>query len=300
MSRKILRQFAPVFLAVLLIASPAHANTILPLFFMSWMAMVLALLPIIVIETIVLSVRAGTSLWESILVASVGNLASTFIGIPVALILHAIFRASLDDTPKRLRTAWEKFRMVVWHVQYVYDEEGRLPDWMWLGGCLVLVVPFFLASWLSESWVARILLDGYSARGLDQAVFGANLVTYGLLVALLSALLVWAIRNPSAEVAWDGELEPVFELDDPWRIANRRARRGIARLKAKEVKIARRYQARPMHSADLHKSWRLANARARRGITWLKVAETSVDRQRLIRAAADIRRFEEASDAKAA
>ena len=197
MSRKILRQFTPIFLAVLLIASPAHANTILPLFFMSWMAMVLALLPIIVIETIVLSVRAGTSLWESVIVATVGNLASTFIGIPVALILHAIFRASLDDTPKRLRTAWEKFRMVVWHVQYAYDEEGRLPDWMWPSGCLVLMVPFFLASWLSESWVARILLDGYSARGLDQAVFGANLVTYGLLVALLSALLVWAIRNPS-------------------------------------------------------------------------------------------------------
>ena len=243
MRRNIFRYGLSVFVAVLLFAPPAHANVgVPPLFFMSWVAMVLALLPIIVIETIVLWVRVETSFWESILAASVANLASTFIGIPVALILHAIFRATLDDTPKRLQTFWQKFRTVVWHVQYadVNDPEKRFPDWMWPGGCLVLMVPFFLASWLTESWVARSLLDTYPATGLDQAVFEANLVSYGLLVALLSALFVWAIRNPSIEDASNVDPEPVSEPDDPWRIANRRARRGMSRLKAAETRISRK------------------------------------------------------------
>ena len=241
MQRKTFWHGLSVFIAVLLFAPPAYANVgVPPLFFMSWVAMVLVLLPIIVIETIVLSVRAETSFWESIVATSMANLASTFIGIPVALILHATFREYFGDTPKKLRTFWQKFRMVVWHVQYVLDHEERIPDWMWPTGCLVLMVPFFLASWVTESWVAIKLLDTYPATGLDQAVFAANLVSYGLLVALLSALFVWAIRNPSSEDASNVDPEPVFEPDDPWRIANRRARLGMSRLKAAENRVSRK------------------------------------------------------------
>ena len=187
--------------------------------------------------------------------------------------------------------------MVVWHVPYVYDEEGRVPDWMWPGGCLVLMVPFFLVSWLSESWVARNLLDGYPARGLDQAVLEANLVTYGLLAALLSALLVWCIRNPNLESASKAESEPLSEPADPWRLANEQAKRGIANLVAEETQIVRRHQVRSRLS---NRSWRLANAQARDGITRLRAAEAIIDQQRLIGTAAIVRRFEDDYDEKAA
>ena len=264
MNWKILRQFVAVFLTVVLFAAPAHANAgVPPLFFMSWGAMVLALAPIIVIEMIVLWVRGETSFWEAGLAASVANLASTFIGIPVALILHANFRKIVGETPKGLQTLWQRFRMVVAHVQYVdvNDPETRIPVWMWPGGWLVLMVPFFLASWLSEVWITRILLGAYPATGLDKAVFEANLVTYGLLVALLSALLVLAIRHPSVEDASNADLEPDSEPDVLWRVANSRARRGMARL---------------------------------------RMAETMIDRQRLIRAAADAQRSEDADIRNAA
>ena len=293
----ILRRFTPIFLAVLLIASPAHANVILPLWMLSWGAMFLALLPIIVIEAIVIWVRAGTLFWQSGLAASVGNLASTLIGIPVAVILHAMLRARVDDTPKRLRTAWEKIRMVVWHVPYVYDEEGRVPDWMWPGGCLVLMVPFFLASWLSEFWVAQLLLGDNSAWRLGHAIFEANLVTYGILAALLSALLMWCIRNPNLESASSAGSEPVSKPADPWRLANEQAKRGITNLVAEETQIVCRCQVRSRISG---RSWRLANAQAKDGMTRLRAAETIIDRQRLLGAAPNIRRFEDAYDEKAA
>jgi hypothetical protein len=253
--------------------------------------MVLALLPIIVVETIVLWVRAETSFWESILAASIANLASTFIGIPVALILHATFRNRFGDTPKKLRTFWQKLRMVVWHVQYVLEYEERIPDWMWPSGCLVLMVPFFLVSWVTESWVARKLLNTYPATGLDQAVFDANLVTYGLLVALLSIWLVAEVRDWSAETASNDSSKPVSEFDDPKQIA-------IA--KPKEAKIARLYQVRPVYSPDFHETWRLANEHARRGITWLRVAEKIINRQRQTASADFVRRTEDTMGDKAA
>ena len=253
MRRNIFRYGLWAFAAALLFASPAHANMIVPpLFFLSWMAMFLALLPIIVIEAIVLTVRAGTSLWEGGLTATLANLASTFIGIPLALVLHATFREFLGDAPDRFQTFWQKFRMVVGHVQYadVNEPVVRMPDWIWPAGALVLMVLFFLASWVSESWVARILLDTYPVEGLNQAVFEANLVSYGLLAGLFGVLLVLANRNSDHDDASTVDPELVFESAERLQIVGEHALRGFARLKATEAEIARRQHARLARPAD--------------------------------------------------
>ena len=243
----VLRYTIPMFLVVLLVSPPAHANVgLFPLWVVGWWAMFVALIPIIVIETIVLSVRAGTAFGESEFAATLGNLTSTVIGIPVAVIVHAILRDCVGDKPARVETAWQKVRMVIGHIQYEDGEAMRIPDWMWPAGCLVLMVPCFLASWLIESWIARMLMGDYPERVLDQAVFEANLVSYGILVALLSALLVWNIWKPSLASTSRAGLESVAEQRDPWRFANERARRGIARLKVAEAEIARQ---RPMRVA---------------------------------------------------
>ena len=253
MRRNIFRYGLWAFVAALLFAPPAHANMIVPpLFFMSWLAMVLALMPIIVIETIVLTVRAGTSLWDAGPTATLANLASTFIGIPLALVLHANFRGYLGAEPDRFQTFWQKFRMVVGHVQYA-DSNGpvaRMPEWIWPAGAFVLMVLFFLASWVSESWVARILLDTYPAEGLNQAVFEANLITYGLLAGLFGVLLVLANRDPDLEDASTVDPELVSEFAERFQIYGEHAQRGFARLKATEAEIARRQYARLVRPAD--------------------------------------------------
>ena len=108
MNKNTWRWAIPVFLAVLAFAPPANANVFLPpLFFLSWVAMVLALIPVIIVETIVLSMRAGVWFWESVLTTLVANLATTLLGIPLALILHATFRGLYSEEPERLQTFWQ-------------------------------------------------------------------------------------------------------------------------------------------------------------------------------------------------
>ena len=85
--------------------------------------------------------------------------------------------------------------------------------------------------------------------GYVVAVFEANVVTYGILVALLTAPLVWkmhlivslrrSIRKRRLSKAAIVGAKEVSEPVDSWRLANNRARAGMARLKVVESDIDR-------------------------------------------------------------
>ncbi len=239
MKRKLWKCAIPVFLCVRLFAPPAHANAMIPVIIAGWFGMFVALVPIIVIEWVVLT-RVGAHIWESLLAMSVANLASTLAGIPLAFVLDIVVGMS---TP-------------------LYDESWDPKDtwfreWMLPAGGVLLLIPFFLMSWWIEAPIAAWILDDLPAQIVNSAVRDANLVTYGLLAALLSAVLVMAIRKPSrasasravqtrrASKASVIGTEKAFEPVDPWRFApwrfaNERARQGIARLRAREGEIIRR------------------------------------------------------------
>ena len=251
MRRNILNCAISVFLAVLLFAPPAHANMIMPIWFMGWMAMFMALIPIIVIEAIVLWFKASTGIWESGLAATLGNVASTVIGIPVAVTFHALLRIYFDETPDQVETAWQKTRMMVWHVQYDMSEGNSIPIWVVFGGCLILMFPCFVASWLSEAWVARLLLSDYPTQALDQAVFAANLMTYGVLVILLSGYAAWFKLTFSLDSNLRPDSDVDLELVDGPRLANESDKRGMARLTMTENKIERPMLIRT--SGDVHR-----------------------------------------------
>jgi hypothetical protein len=111
------------------------------------------------------------------------------------------------------------------------------------------MVPAFLASWLSESWIAWKLLDYYPRRALAQAVFEANLVTYGLLVIVLGTmvlremLLIVSLRRSilkrrlSKATSHGNLIAP--RPATSWPIGSGRVLPGIAWLKIKEDEIAR-------------------------------------------------------------
>ncbi len=239
MKRKLWQCTIPVFLCVLLFATPAHANAMIPVIVAGWFGMFVALVPIIVIEWVVLS-RIGAHVWESLLAVSVANLGSTLAGIPLAIVLEIVvaMNTSLYHETSDTKDTW--FR-----------------EWMLPVRGVLLLVPFFLMSWWIEAPIAAWILDDLPAQLVNSAVRDANLVTYGLLATLLSAVLVLAVREPSrasasravqtqrASKAFVVSTNKAIELVDPWRFApwqsaNERARQGIAKLKAKEGEIDRR------------------------------------------------------------
>ena len=252
---------AAIFCAVILIAPSAHANVMVPFFVVGAFGMFLALVPIIIVETAML-MRVGVHVWDSLLAMSAANLASTLVGIPVAAILEAAVVAEIppDQNP------WE-------------DESTRFREWMVPVSGVALLVPFFLVSWWIEAPVAAWFLDQLPPQFVNYAVRDANIVTYSVLALLVGRLLCLAVADSDGMRAMDRHADRIFPAGT-WQIANRRARRGMAGLRAKESKILRRFQAQPMHSPELYDSWRFANDRAREGIAWLRVAETVIDRRR--------------------
>ena len=233
MTRKLRIPAILIFGAVLLFAPPAHANVMIPVIVAGWFGMFLALIPIIVIEWVVLA-RAGAHIWESLLAMSVANLGSTLAGIPLAIMLEIVVAT---NTPL-YHESWD-------------TKDTWFREWMLPAGGALLLIPFFLMSWWIEGPIAAWILDDLPTQIVDSAVRDANLVTYGLLAALLSTVLVIAIRKPSL-AGTSGAIqkrrpskasviatEKVFEPADPWRFApwrfaNERARQGIARLRVKE------------------------------------------------------------------
>ncbi len=246
MRRNMLRCAIPIFLAVLLFSPPAHANVMIPVIVAGWFGMFLALVPIILIESVVLA-RGGAHIWESLLAMSAANLGSTLVGIPLAIVLEIVVAT---NTP-------------------LYDESWDPKDtwfreWMLPAGGVLLLVPFFLMSWWIEAPIAAWILDDLPTRFVDAAVRDANLVTYWLLATLLCLLLAFSVRDTHATVYGNRDREAEPEEDaasiDPWTVANDHAKRGMASLRVAETWIDRK---RRIHAVpDVRKSYDTSDEKA--------------------------------------
>ena len=175
-----------VFLAVLLFAPAAEANVMVPLIFASWLLMIPALIPIILIEAAILT-ATGARFWESLLAGSVGNVASTLVGIPLALIVDVVVGIS---------------------TRFYHDDWS--PDWRASAVGMALLIPFFLLSWWIEAPLVGWVLG--EIPGMDMAVRDANLVTYAILAILVGGALCFAVVATARE-AKKSRKEAVTEPD---------------------------------------------------------------------------------------
>ena len=233
MTRKHAKPAAIVFCTALLAASPAEANAMLPVFGLAGLGMVVLLVPIIVIESLVAGFYLGISAWSAIKVASVGNLASTVVGIPMTGIVLIFVAAFGGRRTERFFDALFTTPTEDWVDEEAtedWDEEeatDRTTEQEWVDGIIslfVLFVLFFLASWGIEYGIAVAMVDERMPSAVNAAILVANAVTYGLLCAyFLAALLVEWNQQRRAKVAHErapaippgcGEPEP----DRPHRV----------------------------------------------------------------------------------
>jgi len=162
-----------------LFAAPAHANVGLPMIAVVWPLMMLALLPIIAVETYVICTRLALSVWHAATVAAVANAFSTIIGIPITWFL-------LLFAPVIQRSAWL--------LPHQEEYEGQ-NDWVAATSALALLVPFLFASWLIECRIAVGMMPWLDAGRVSAAFFAGNVITYGCLAAFILGVSIWAIRR---------------------------------------------------------------------------------------------------------
>ena len=179
--------------ACILFAAPsvALANAGLPMLAVVWPGMGIALLPIIALEAYLLSRPLSLSLRRTVLIAAVANGVSTIVGIPLAWgVMAAIqmFVPGGGGAGPDIGTIFGKLFAVTVQAPWLmpYDSEMQ---WMIPVASVVLLVPFFFASWGIEYLVARVMLRGADQQLLLRAMAKANLVSYALLGVVMPVVL---------------------------------------------------------------------------------------------------------------
>lgn len=158
----------------------ASANVGIPMIVVIMPVMVLSLIPIIALEAYAYARALGLAGRRATRVAVLTNLLSTFLGIPVSWGLLLVMQAVLGGgSPFGLETLRGKVLSVTLQAPMLipYDDA----TWLLPTAGLVLMVPFFFASWWTEYWLARRLLEDVPRPAVWAAVRNANLVSYGLL-----------------------------------------------------------------------------------------------------------------------
>jgi len=184
---------------------PLPADVGLPTIVLAFPAMLILLIPIIVIEGLLCKKWLGLTTWQAMKSNALSNLVSTVIGIPVAWLLMfgieilagllLIRTTALDNWHSPLANVI----LVIVGSAWIGPLEGQ---GMWLipAVTLVLLVPFFFASYWIEYRVIKFMV-GRPKHGLPVldyprvriAVRNANLVTYGAMFLAASLWLIFSL-----------------------------------------------------------------------------------------------------------
>ncbi|HXG58787.1 MAG TPA: hypothetical protein VNL91_07170 [Thermoanaerobaculia bacterium] len=193
--------------------------------FVTMPMMVSALVPVIAIEALILTRRLRSPFWATTACASLSNLLSTLIGIPLTWSLLAGIQLLTGGgrAYDALNTLRGRLLAVTWQAPWLIPYESEL-HWMIPFAILVLLVPFFFASYAIESAVHTRFLVSQTSATVGQATFLANLVSYLGLGAYTG--IVWVMPGsfasvPLAAIDW---LRAAFLFVAPALIATHRYR----------------------------------------------------------------------------
>ena len=186
----------------LVITSPAQANMGVPMIFITFPGMLLALLPIIAIESKIHFRFFGLDKIKVIKYTALSNSASTFIGIPIAWLVHTALFLVLSYYYSELSpdSNLYSFNAISVFLQLTIGAAWLGPineqlSWMVPAACLFLLVPYFFASWYVEYLIMRKLIKNVEKQLCKSATLKANLVSYTFLMIVVIVWFVTSILN---------------------------------------------------------------------------------------------------------
>ncbi len=191
---KTLRAVALGLVLCVALPTPALADVGVPMIFVTFPAMVAALIPVTVVEGLYLARALSLPKGNALKVSALANITSTLVGIPITwFILVVVQMVTGGGAALGLNTIGRRFLAVTWQAPWLVPYESDL-YWMVPGACLVLLIPFYLASCYIEGRVAKYHIVTLSPAVVEGAVDRANLLSYGLLVLVTAGWFLSALR----------------------------------------------------------------------------------------------------------
>lgn len=163
------------------------------------------LIPVIVIEGFLCKKWLGLTTWDAMKSNAISNLVSTLIGVPVAwATMFGVEMATFGVIQRS--NAIQNWQSPIAKVIWLFlgsawiGPTNRQTVWLVPAATLVLLVPFFLASYGIEYWVIRVMVGmpeggppNLSYAKVRAAVRNANFVTYGAMFVATSLWLVFSL-----------------------------------------------------------------------------------------------------------
>ncbi|WP_345478805.1 hypothetical protein, partial [Niveibacterium umoris] len=198
MQTRPVRYYIAAAASALLFARAARADAGVPLLFLTLPGMVLALLPVIAIEAIVLARTFRSNVLSVLKASALANIASTLLGIPITWVVLVLLQdLTGGGRSYGLTTPLQKLLAVTWQAPWLIPYEGDL-YWMVPAASLALMVPFFIASvYIELAVVLRIVADNPPLL-VRRAVLRSNLLTYAILCFLNAGWLISSLSRGAA------------------------------------------------------------------------------------------------------
>ena len=169
-------------LILVLIPSPAFADAGVPMLFVTFPAICMALLPVVLLEAWVMARRTKAGFRKSLATSAAANAASTLLGIPLtwAVLVALEMLATGGGGVVAANPLLGNFLSVTLYAPWLLPDEINL-YWMVPTASLVLLIPFFLMSWWVEYGVARLLNREIPPGEMKETEWKMNLCSYALL-----------------------------------------------------------------------------------------------------------------------
>ena len=178
-------------------------NMGVPMIMPTMFFMVLALIPIVLIESWYVSRALGIRFSGTVSRMGMANVVSTLVGLPFTWLLLFIVQIITGGLSSYgVNGVAGKILAVTLQAPWLLPFEPE-EFWMFHSAALFLLIPFFFATWFIEYVIVRNKLsaevvepehttDDLAAQQMVfKAVGSANLLSYGLIAILLVGSLIW-------------------------------------------------------------------------------------------------------------
>lgn len=179
--------------ALILIGTPlnASANIGLPMIAIVYPWMLIALLPVIALETFVFIKYLHADFSLAFPASTVANAVSTIIGIPVSWIgLVVIQFISGGVSQVGADSLAKKVMVVIWQAPWLIIFDDPNSQWMVHAATFALLIPFFFASWWIEYHIVVRFLKNSTEQAVKRTAFYANLSSYSLLAIIILCRMI--------------------------------------------------------------------------------------------------------------
>lgn len=174
------------------------ANAGLPMIGVQMEILIAALIPVVMIETLVLRYRLSMSFLRVLPASLIANLISTFIGIPFAWMALVFTELTFGATAWGLDTPLKRIAAVTIQAPWLIPYQNDI-YWMVPTASLVLMFPFLIVSAIVESRVLIRIYPEIPRQNLQRAVYFANVISYTILIAYCGFEIDQALRSHAAD-----------------------------------------------------------------------------------------------------